>query len=68
MGLEQEFQLFGWVKLEKNIQADSVPLIRTHIVKWYFVRINDKYLIRSGSSASTLARLMLPCENKPNTF
>lgn len=68
MGLEQKFQVFRWVKLEKTIQDDSVPLIRAHIVKCYFVRINYKYLIRSGSSPSTLARLMLPCENKPNTF
>lgn len=68
MGFEQKFEVFRWVKLEKKIQSDNVPLIRTHIVKCYFVGINSKYLIRSGSSPSTLARVMLPCENKPNTF
>jgi len=55
-------------QIRKKIQTDNVPLIRTHIVKCYFVGINYKYLIRSGSSPSTLARLMLPCENKPDTF
>lgn len=29
----------------KKIQLDTVLLIRTSIVKWYFVELNYKYLI-----------------------
>lgn len=66
-GFTQKFEVFRRVKLEKKNQTDSVSLIRTHIVKCFFVRINYKYLINlevHQALCRTVVKINICCENK----